>query len=145
MSPRLREEVGMRKLIVMATVFLSYVVAAPVLAQDPVKVDPKHYKVEFENSEIRVLRINYGPHEKSIMHHHPDSLAVFLNDGHAQFTLPDGKVVDAPIKAGTTQWSPAGAHLPENLGDTPFELVVVEMKHGATKPAAKPAARPTAK
>ena len=29
-------------------------------AQDPVKVDPKHYKVEFENDQVRVLRIHYG-------------------------------------------------------------------------------------
>jgi hypothetical protein len=27
-------------------------------ADDPVKVDPKHYKVEFENDRVRVLRIN---------------------------------------------------------------------------------------
>ena len=26
-------------------------------AQDAVKVDPKHYKVEFENDQVRVLRI----------------------------------------------------------------------------------------
>lgn len=26
------------------------------LAQDAVKVDPKHYKVEFENDQVRVLR-----------------------------------------------------------------------------------------
>ena len=24
------------------------------MAQDPVKVDPKHYKVEFENDQVRV-------------------------------------------------------------------------------------------
>ena len=27
------------------------------LAQDPVKVDPKHHKVEFEDNQVRVLRI----------------------------------------------------------------------------------------
>src|SRR5207249_9810446 len=26
------------------------------MAQDPVKVDPTHYKVEFENAQVRVLR-----------------------------------------------------------------------------------------
>src|SRR5687768_5836999 len=31
--------------------------AVPALAQDPVKVDPKHYKVEFENANVRVLRV----------------------------------------------------------------------------------------
>src|SRR5882762_9705579 len=44
---------------------------------DPVKLDPKHYKVDFENDRVRVLRISYGPREKSVMHSHPDSMAVF--------------------------------------------------------------------
>ncbi len=108
---------------------------APAAAQDPVKVDAKHYKVEFENDQVRVLRIMYGPHEKSVMHEHPGSLAVFLNDGSGKFTLPDGKTVDAPFKAGTTQWSDAGKHLPENVGDKAFELILVEVKgkHKAAK------------
>jgi quercetin dioxygenase-like cupin family protein len=77
---------------------------------------------------VRVLRITYGPHEKSVMHHHPASVAVFLTDGQTRFTMPDGKTQDAPVKAGSVQWSEAGEHLPENLGDKPFELIVVEMK-----------------
>jgi quercetin dioxygenase-like cupin family protein len=104
-------------------------------AQDPVKVDPKHYKVEFENDSVRVLRITYPPHEKSVMHHHPATVAVFLTDGQSRFTMPDGKTQDAPVKAGSVQWSPAGEHLPENVGDKPFELIVVELK--AKKAAAK--------
>jgi hypothetical protein len=109
---------------------LAFVV--PAKAQDAVKVDPKHYKVEFENDKIRVLRINYGAHEKSVMHEHPANFAVFLTDGHAQFTMPDGKVIDAPVKAGTTQWDAGGKHLPENVGDAPFEVIVVELKDKAT-------------
>jgi quercetin dioxygenase-like cupin family protein len=97
-------------------------------AQDPVKVDAKHYKVEFENDSVRVLRITYPAHEKSVMHHHPANVAVFLTDGKARFTLPDGKTQDAPVKAGSAQWSEAGEHLPENVGDKPFELILVELK-----------------
>jgi quercetin dioxygenase-like cupin family protein len=97
-------------------------------AQDPVKVDAKHYKVEFENDKVRVLRITYGPHEKSVMHHHPASVAVFLTDGQARFTTPDGKTQDAPVKGGSAQWSEASEHLPENVGDKPFELILVELK-----------------
>jgi hypothetical protein len=37
-------------------------------ALDPVKLDPDHYKVEFENDRVRVLRVNYGPRERSVMH-----------------------------------------------------------------------------
>jgi quercetin dioxygenase-like cupin family protein len=102
--------------------------AVPAAAQDAVKADPKHYKVEMENDQVRVLRIHYGAGEKSVMHSHPDSVAVFLTDGHAKFTLPDGKTIDAPVKAGSYQWEPAGPHLPENVGDKPFELILVELK-----------------
>ena len=47
------------------------IAAAPALAQDPVAVDPDHYKVVFENDQVRVLRITYGPQEESVMHEHP--------------------------------------------------------------------------
>jgi quercetin dioxygenase-like cupin family protein len=123
----------MRRVLFVAGVWALVVSVAPAMAQDPVKVDSKHYKVELENDQVRVLRINYGPHEKSLMHEHPPSVAIFLTDGQVRFTLPGGKTQDAPVKAGTAQWEAAGKHLPENIGDKPFELVLVELK---TKPAA---------
>ena len=111
--------------------------AATAAAQDPVKVDAKHYKVETENARVRVLHINYGPHEKSPMHDHPDSVAVFLTDGQVRFTLPGGKTDEQSFKAGDTRWTPAGKHAPENMTDKPFELVLVELKgKSATKKAA---------
>ena len=113
-------------------VLLLIAFAVPAVAQDPVKVDSKHYKLEFENDQVRVLRITYGPHEKSVMHLHPANVAIFLTDGQGKFTLPDGKTQDVPIKAGTVQWDGGGKHLPENTGDKPFELVLVELK---SKPA----------
>src|SRR5438445_3779166 len=45
---------------------------------DPVRVDPKHYTVELENEKVRVLRIKYGPREKSEMHGHPALLGIML-------------------------------------------------------------------
>ncbi len=47
-------------------------VSSAALAQDATKVDPKHYKVITENAQVRVLRIHYGPHERSVRHSHPD-------------------------------------------------------------------------
>lgn len=125
----------MRKLVLGAMALLLASAAVSARAQDPVKVDVKHYKVEFENDQVRVLRVTYGTHEKSVMHEHPGAIAVFLTDGQVKFTLPDGKTQDAPVKAGTTMWTPAGKHLPENTGGKPFELIVVEIK--AKTPAAK--------
>jgi quercetin dioxygenase-like cupin family protein len=119
-----------RALSVMAALWVMS--AVPAFAQDPVKVDPKHYKVEFENEHVRVLRISYGAGEKSVMHSHPNSVAVFLTDGQVKFTTPDGKSREVPAKAGSTQWTPAGKHLPENIGDKPFELILVELKGKST-------------
>jgi len=103
-------------------------VLLPALAQDAVKVDPGHYTVLFENDQVRVLVIIYGPHEKSVMHHHPDSVAVFLTDQRARFGLPDGQSEEIEAKAGTALWIPGGNHLPENLSDKPFEVILVELK-----------------
>ena len=95
---------------------------------DPVKVDAKHYKVEFENESVRVLRISYAPGEKSVMHYHPNAVAVYLTDGKTHMTTPDGKSQDMPAKAGAAEWAPAGSHLPQNTGDKKLELILVELK-----------------
>ena len=96
--------------------------------KDPVKVDPKHYTVEFEDDRVRVLRIKYGPGEKSVMHGHPASIAVFLTEGHTRFTYPGGKTEDGTAKAGDVMYFDAVEHLPENLGGQAFEVIAVELK-----------------
>jgi len=102
-----------------------------VWAQDAVKTDPKHYSVISENDQVRILRVHYGAHEKSIMHSHPNAVAVYLSDSKGKFTLPDGKTQELTTKAGEAQFTPATTHLPENTGDTPLDLIVVELKgHG---------------
>ncbi|MFV1977207.1 MAG: cupin domain-containing protein [Candidatus Scalindua sp.] len=98
------------------------------LAQDPTKVDSDHYKVVFENDQVRVLRITYGAGEKSVMHYHPDAVAVFTTDNQVNFTLPDGNVLETTAVKGQTIWTPAGKHLPQNVGNEPLEVILVEMK-----------------
>ncbi len=108
-------------------------------AQDAVKADPKHYSVVSENNEVRILKAHYGPHEKSVMHSHPDVVAVYLTDAKVLFHLPDGKTQESNGKAGDAMFVPAGLHLPENVGDAPMDVIVVELKgkHAAAKPATK--------
>jgi len=121
-----QREADMRQVLSVAAVWMMS--AIPAHAQDAVKADPKHYKVEIENDRVRVLRIHYGPGEKSVMHEHPANVAVFLTDGQVKFTLPDGKSQVVPAKAGALKWDAGGKHLPENVGDKPFEVIVVELK-----------------
>ena len=89
---------------------------------------PRFRKVEFENSQVRVLRIDYGAHEKSVMHHHPNSVAAYLAAGAARMTTPHGTSQNTAIKPGVAEWTPAGGHQPENIGDKPFEVILVELK-----------------
>ena len=95
---------------------------------DPVSVDSKHYKVEFEDAKVRVLRIKYGPHEKSEMHGHPALVGVMLSDSHVRFTYPDGKTEEITAPAGHVVNFPALQHLPENLSDQTFEAIAIELK-----------------
>lgn len=98
------------------------------IAADPVQVDPKHYKVELENDQVRVLRITYGPREKSVMHGHPAGVAVFFTANRGRFTFPDGTTTERSWEAGETMMFAPEEHLPENLTDRPLELVLVELK-----------------
>jgi quercetin dioxygenase-like cupin family protein len=97
-------------------------------AQDPVNLDPKHYAVELENERVRVLRITYGPHEKSVMHGHPSVVTVNLTDAHFKFTYHDGETEIIEAKAGQVLSFPAFENLPENLSDKPYEAIAIELK-----------------
>jgi quercetin dioxygenase-like cupin family protein len=95
---------------------------------DAVKVDPKHYVVEDETDRVRIVRSRYGPGEKSEMHSHPDLVAFLVTDGDVRFTYPDGKTEEVHMAAGQTLLMPATTHLPENISDKPFEVLLVELK-----------------
>jgi quercetin dioxygenase-like cupin family protein len=96
---------------------------------DPVKVDPAHYKVEFENSQVRVVRVTFPPHYKVPLHEHTlNRVVVYITDQNGRMTTPDGKVDNAQHKAGEASWGAPTKHQEENLNDKPFEAVVVELK-----------------
>ena len=113
-------------------------------AQDAVKADPKHYSVVTENDQVRILKVHYGPHEKSVMHSHPNTVAVFLTDAKGTFTFPDGKKQEFAVKAGDSQYTAAGTHLSENTGDKEMQVIVIELK-GKAATATKPAKAEPAK
>lgn len=116
--------------IFVAALFV-FILATVAFAQDPVKVDASHYKVEFENAQVRVLRAKLGPGEKSIMHRHPNAVAIFLTDVNGKFTFPNGTSEDISSKAGEARWTPAVTHMPENVGSQGFEVILVELKSKA--------------
>jgi quercetin dioxygenase-like cupin family protein len=91
-------------------------------------VAPDHYKVEFENDQVRVLRITYAAGDETAMHSHTDGVAVFFSDQNAEFTLQDGTTEERLTKAGDALWIPAETHAPKALTDV--SLVLVEIRGG---------------
>lgn len=108
---------------------LGVAVGTPQEYPDAVTADPDHYSVEFENDVVRLLRIEYGAGETSVMHHHPANCAIFINDQAVSFELPSGEVVESgPMMAGDVMCSDAENHLPTNTGDGDLEVILVELK-----------------
>src|SRR4051812_10165936 len=98
-------------------------------ALDPIKVDPKRYKVEFENDQVRVFRVRYEPHGKGVMHEHTlNRVVTFITDGNMKVTTPDGEAKILKTAAGDVISGGPAKHIEENLSEQPFEVVVVEFK-----------------
>jgi len=110
-----------------AGVFVCLAVAST-LAQDPIKVEPKHYKLDFENDKVQVVSVHYGAHEKSALHEHPGGVVVILTAAHLRFTDENGKTREIFSKPGEARWYPPFRHRVENLGDTPYDAVYVGIK-----------------
>ena len=124
----------------LALAILSTVVLA---AQDPVKIDPAHYKVILENARVRVLSITYAAGAKSAMHAHPDSIAVALTPASARFGLPGGKSEDSELANESALYLPAGLHAPSNIGKASFHVVQIEFKGAPGTAALRQASSPS--
>jgi quercetin dioxygenase-like cupin family protein len=102
--------------------------AAATDSTDATVVAPDHYKVEFENDQVRVLRITYAEGDEAPMHSHPDGVVVFLGDQTGEFTLPDGSTREQPAKDGEAVWAGAESHAVKTL--TGASALLVELKGG---------------
>ena len=107
-------------------------------AQDPVKVAGGQYRLIAENEDVRLLDVNLAPGTKTVMHSHPDLMAVMLRPGATKWTMPDGKTVQsAPdTKRGTVIAMGAQTHISENVGKTALKAVLIEFKKPAPAAAA---------
>ncbi len=103
--------------------------AGVAMAQDPLKVEPAHYRLAFENEHVQVIEVHYGPHEKSAMHEHPGGVGVSLTEAHLRFTDENGKTREIYSHQGEARWYPAFKHRVENLGDTVYRAIYVGVKN----------------
>jgi len=85
-------------------------------------------KVEFENEQIRVVRVSYAPHQKSAVHSHAGRFVVTLTKNHTRSIAPDGAAKTSERAAHEYYWSDAVTHQIENLSDEPMENIEIEFK-----------------
>ena len=95
---------------------------------DPVKLEPAHEQVPFENARVRVLRTILEPHLKGPTHDHPSYVVVYLTELHTTMTLADGKQVDNPRHPGEIAFRDAYRHTTENIGDRTASEIQIELK-----------------
>ena len=122
------------------TALIILICVSSVASQDPLKVAPDAYKLEFENDWVRVVRVHYGPRARIPVHDHPrwGTAYVYLNDAPEVIFKHKGSshlgmITRPPTKAGGFRLYKAvkEVHEVENAGDTASDFLRVEFK---TKP-----------
>jgi hypothetical protein len=89
---------------------------APVSQLDPTVVDERHYKVLFENDQVRVLRVHYEARDTGAQHQHMlNRIVVYLND------QPGAKADDVRLSGPAT-------HTEQNTSDQPADRIAIELK-----------------
>ena len=120
----------------LSLVVITCLLAVAALAQDPLKVAPKNYKLEFENEWVKVVRVHYGANEKVVAHDHNPTAAAYMylsDSGPVVFkhiNLSYGAITRAAVKAGSFRVYKAvkEVHEVENPNNTPSDFLRVEFK-----------------
>jgi len=92
--------------------------ATPVVTSklDPTVVDQRHYKIEFENDQVRVLRVHYEAHDEGARHEHLlNRVVVYPND-------------QPGAKADDVRMSGPAVHTEQNASDQPADRIAIELK-----------------
>ena len=101
--------------------------ATPTLA-DPARTDADKYQVVLENSRVRVLRYHDEPGGSTHLHHHPCFVLYALGPFDRELTLADGTRRSRHFRAGETAWMPDQSHVGHNIGTTPTDALIIELK-----------------
>jgi hypothetical protein len=90
----------------------------------PVALDPAHFKRELDNNQVRVLRVHLAQGEKTRSYDEPlERLLVPLTPARLKMA---GAAVQ--LQPGEVRWLTPGTGRDENIGDAPYEAIVVEFK-----------------
>lgn len=106
-------------------------------AQDPVRTDPQHFKVEYEDANMRVLRFRLPAGAKSPMHDLLERVTVVYRGARLRITHADGLIEEQATIAGMPMHRIAQQLAVENIDSVDYEAVITEFKHQFSELAAK--------
>src|SRR5665647_467237 len=85
------------------------------------------YTFIMENERVRVFNVTFEPGEIAAMHHHPDHVVYVLRGGKIKLTS-EGKTNVLDLETGKAIFINEQNHEAQNIGQSPLELIVVELK-----------------
>ena len=108
----------------------------PISAQDPTKTLPEAYKVQFDNSFVRVVRVHYAAGAKLPDHTHPGgtTVYVYLNESDGVIFSHSGNSIRAVTRPKVTTGAVRIAsgqeehHTAENPASTPSDFLRIWFK-----------------
>lgn len=98
----------------------------------PIDEEPRHHLV-IDNEFVRAFAVEIAPRDRTLCHRHPhDYLLYVAGDAEIISAARDEKPKKLSYHDGECELSPAGlVHVVENLMDTAFRNVVVELLPGS--------------
>jgi quercetin dioxygenase-like cupin family protein len=94
---------------------------------DPKDVAKNVYTFIMENERVRVFNASFKPDEIAAMHHHPDHVVYVLKGGKIKLTS-EGKTNVLDLETGKAIFIDEQVHEAQDIGQSPIELLVVEIK-----------------
>lgn len=117
----------------------SLLFAGAAAGQDPVVVNASSTKLKLENDRVRVYETTLAPGEKEEPHTHRAAAIYVVSGGKLRLHNQDGTSSEARLETGTTFFREPITHWTENIGDTTFQVLLVEVKDAAEAEAFKEA------
>jgi quercetin dioxygenase-like cupin family protein len=94
----------------------------------PIEQEPRHHLV-FENEFVRAFAVEIAPHDRTLCHHHPHDYLLYVARGAEIVSAArEEEPKQLSYRDGECELAQAGlVHVVENLSETPFRNVVVEL------------------
>ena len=95
---------------------------------DEVSPSGEIHETLFENDFVRVLKVDFEPGAGSAMHFHRSHLIFVIKPSEMRIVMPNGEVLSLRQKEGEVRWFEEGSYGEENVGTSPFQAIVTELK-----------------